>query len=166
MASSEQVKKTVAGMDDYELIERWKSNSFSDDARPLAEAELIARGISTASPMPRTVPDDGAPTETIRRFPAIESFFGPRKGKTTVRLYAAGSALAMASAFVKLWGFFGIILAVVLFWAPGHYMGAWLSTMLRGKPGYVSIPALGVILIFWTFSWLVIAGLVHSALAR
>jgi len=40
-------------MDDHQLIQRWKGELFSDDAKPIAENELRKRGIDLTDPVAR-----------------------------------------------------------------------------------------------------------------
>jgi hypothetical protein len=43
--SSTVIADTLARMDDVELVHRWRNEMFSDDAKPIAAAELRSRQI-------------------------------------------------------------------------------------------------------------------------
>lgn len=45
MTNIDVIRQTLARMDDDELLARWKSGLFSDDAAPLARAEMALRGM-------------------------------------------------------------------------------------------------------------------------
>lgn len=59
MYSNEAIAKSISQMDDCKLIERWNAGLFSDEARSVAQAEMLKRGIDVASPTPRPSPFDG-----------------------------------------------------------------------------------------------------------
>lgn len=55
MYSSEVIaRRSIANMDDQELIQRWNAGMFSDDAKPIAQRELLKRGID---PLTQEIPD-------------------------------------------------------------------------------------------------------------
>ena len=53
--SSTVIADTLARMDDVELVQRWRNGMFSDDAKPIAAAELRSRQID---PDRYSLPDD------------------------------------------------------------------------------------------------------------
>ena len=49
MYSLEVIKESITRMDDEELIERWRKEMFSEEAKPLVEEEFQKRGIDPKS---------------------------------------------------------------------------------------------------------------------
>lgn len=56
MYSPEIIEESIRAMDTEEIIDRWQRKIFSDESRPIAEAELRRRGIDPEGPMPAPEP--------------------------------------------------------------------------------------------------------------
>ena len=65
MYSLEVIEKSIRAMDTQQLIDRWERNLFSEESRPIAEAELRRRGIDSQGSMPDPEP---LPPETVSNF--------------------------------------------------------------------------------------------------
>ena len=65
MTSLEEVAATIRAMDDGVLVERWRQAMFSDEAEPIARAELERRNIS--APERLNVDASAIPAQRARR---------------------------------------------------------------------------------------------------
>lgn len=63
--TSTVIAETLTRMDNDELVERWKNGMFSDEARPIAAAELRSRRID---PENYALPIDTPPPEPVSDF--------------------------------------------------------------------------------------------------
>lgn len=61
------IEKTIRGMDTHQLVSRWRNGQFSEQARPIAQRELQARGIDPDGPIPQLEPAPREP-EPISNF--------------------------------------------------------------------------------------------------
>lgn len=74
MTSPEVIASTLKRMDDRELLERWCNGMFSEEALPIARAELEQRGI--AIPDVQHESERGPSAHKESRLPAYLLYFG------------------------------------------------------------------------------------------
>lgn len=110
MYSLDVIAKSIAGMDDHQLIQRWKDGLFSDDAKPLAEAELQRRGIDTLDPIARPSDFDADVSPKPFKPRLLPALFAATAGATVGRELGAALAgaigAAVLSALVALLGWY------------------------------------------------------------
>ncbi|MCD9097517.1 hypothetical protein LU699_08735 [Luteimonas fraxinea] len=101
MYSLDAIGKSIAGMDDYQLIQRWKDGLFSDEAKPLAEDEFRRRGIDLADPVPRPSSFDVDLAPKPFKPKLLPILFAAIAGATVGRELGGALAGAIGAAFLS-----------------------------------------------------------------
>jgi hypothetical protein len=124
MYSSETIAKTLASMDDSELVRRWRDGLFSDQAKSIAEDELARRGIDPEKQSSTVTADAGNLLPHPR---TAKPYFLPL-------LFAAiGGATAGREIGAALAGSIGAGLAAAVVALAGWYTGSYLALLSKRR---------------------------------
>ena len=122
MYSLDVIEKSIIGMDDHQLIQRWKDGVFSDEAKPIAENELRNRGIDLGDPIARPSDFDVGLSPKLFKPRLLPILFAAIAGATAGR--ELGGALAGAVGA-------GVLAAVVA--ALGWYVGGFIASFAHKR---------------------------------
>lgn len=149
MPDDSPFRSAIERMEEHEIIARLKKGLFSEEAKPIAEAVLRARGIDPSNPV---VPADQR-LSTITRTPG--------KPKLLPFLFAAIAA-TMAGRHIgaAIAGAIGAGLAAVVLWWPAWWVGATVALQLRKIQ---SPPMRGLVSLVAVFAWLFAMGVIGIA---
>lgn len=144
MYSLDVIEKSIAGMDDHQLIQRWKEGLFSDEAKPIAENEIRNRDIDLANPIARPSDFDVVLSPKPFRPRLLPVLFAAIAGATVGR--ELGGALAGAIGA-------GILAVVVA--ALGWYVGGFIARFAH-KRKFLAVRIL--ICVAGLIAWLYLSG--------
>lgn len=145
MQSLDGIKKSIAGMDDHQLIQRWKDGLFSVETKVIAEDELRNRGIDLADPIARSSSvDDDHLSKPLKPW-LLPALFAVTASATVGR--ELGGALAGATGAAV----FAVIVAI-LGWNVGSAVARFSRTRQHLAIRILICTASGV-------AWLYLSGL-------
>jgi hypothetical protein len=146
MPNDSPFRPAIERMEEHEIIDRLKKGLFSEDAKPVAEAVLRARGVDPSNPV---VPED-------QRLSAAPST--PSKPKL-VPFFFAVIAATMAGRHIgaAIAGAIGAGLAAVVLWWPAWWVGTKLAVQLRKVR---STPMRGLLSVIAVLAWLFAMGVI------
>lgn len=122
MYSLDVIEKSIVGMDDHQLIQRWKDGLFSEEAKPIAENELRNRGIDLVAPIARQSDFDVDLSPKLFKPRLLPALFAAIAGATVGR--ELGGALAGAVGA----GVFAMVVAVL-----GWYVGSFIASFAHKR---------------------------------
>ena len=159
MYSLDVFEKSIANMDDHQLIQRWKDGLFSDETKPIAEKELSIRGIDLTNPVarPSTFDDDATPQ--------------PFKPRLLPVLFAAlGGATAGREIGAALAGYIGAGVMAFFVAVLGWFVGGYVARFAHKQKHLVVRILIGAAsLIAWLYLsgvGVVVARLMRGTLVR
>lgn len=112
--SIETLRKTIGGLNDEDLLRRWGAQLFTEDALPVAEAELVKRGL------------DLSPANIDRVVSQEQACLRESRSIKYVKLLTSVIVLAGCAGFGHRFGVAGVLLGGMLAWP----LGKWVATLI------------------------------------